>query len=301
MTRSHLSFPHAMLALAVMAVWGTNFVVMRIGLNHLPPLLFATLRFALVVFPAILFLPRPKAPWRRLIGYGLAIGVGQFGLLFIALNQGLSPGLASLVMQAQVFFTIGLSMLSTSERLRGFQWAALLLSVAGIVMIGMNGNGEATPVGLMLALVAAFGWAIGNTIQRQDAGANMLAYVVWSSVFAVPPLAILSLVFEGWPAISAGVGAADAVTWFTVGWQAVGNSLFGYSAWGWLLGRYPAASVAPMSLLVPIFGIAASVWWLGEPLQDWKITAGLLVLTGLAINLLWPRIAAYLAAPGAER
>lgn len=293
-----MSLPHALLALAVMAVWGTNFVVMRVGLDHLPPLLFATLRFALVVFPAVLFLPRPAAPWGRLACYGLAIGVGQFGLLFVALKQGLSPGLASLVMQAQVFYTIGLSMLSTGERLRGFQWGALALSVAGIAVIASNGGGEATPLGLTLALVAAFGWAVGNTIQRRDAGANMLAYVVWSSLFAVPPLALLSLAVEGWPAIEAGLRAADAATWATVIWQAVGNSLFGYTAWGWLLGRYPAATVAPMSLLVPIFGIGASVWWLGEPLQVWKIGAGLLVLAGLALNLLWPRFVARLAAPG---
>lgn len=290
---------HVLLALAVMAVWGSNFVVMRVGLDHLPPLLFATLRFALVVFPAVLFLPQPAAPWGRLIGYGLAIGVGQFGLLFVALKHGLSPGLASLVMQAQVFYTIGLSMLSTGERLRGFQWGALGLSITGIAVIAINGGGEATPVGLSIALVAAFGWAIGNTIQRRDAGANMLAYVVWSSLFAVPPLALLSVTVEGWPAIEAGLRAADATTWAAVVWQAVGNSLFGYTAWGWLLGRYPAATVAPMSLLVPIFGIGASVWWLGEPLQGWKIGAGLLVLAGLAFNLLWPRLAARLAAPGA--
>lgn len=290
---------HVLLALAVMAVWGTNFVVMRIGLDHLPPLLFATLRFAMVVFPAVLFLPRPAAPWRRLIGYGLAIGVGQFGLLFVALKHGLSPGLASLVMQAQVFYTIGLAMFSTGERLRGFQWGALALSVAGIAVIALNGGGEATPLGLSIALVAAFGWAVGNTIQRLDAGANMLAYVVWSSIFAVPPLALLSVAIEGWPAIEAGLRAADSATWATVVWQAVGNSLFGYTAWGWLLGRYPAATVAPMSLLVPIFGIGASVWWLGEPLQAWKLGAGLLVLAGLALNLLWPRLAARLAAPGA--
>ncbi len=294
-----MTSPHVLLALAVMAVWGTNFVVMRVGLDHLPPLLFATLRFALVVFPAVLFLPRPAAPWGRLVGYGLAIGVGQFGLLFVAMKHGLSPGLASLVMQAQVFYTIGLSMLSTGERLRGFQWGALGLSITGIAVIAINGGGEATPLGLSIALVAAFGWAIGNTIQRHDAGANMLAYVVWSSLFAVPPLALLSLAAEGWPAIEAGLRAADAATWAAVVWQAVGNSLFGYTAWGWLLGRYPAATVAPMSLLVPIFGIGASVWWLGEPLQGWKIGAGLLVLAGLAFNLLWPRLAARLAAPGA--
>ena len=294
-----LSAPHALLALAVMAVWGTNFVIMRSGLDHLPPMLFATLRFALVVVPAIFFLKRPAVPWGRLAAYGLAIGVGQFGLLFVALNVGLSPGLASLVMQAQVFYTIGLAMLATGERLRGFQWGALALSVLGIAVIAWNGGGEATPAGLAIALTAAFGWALGNTIQRRDPGANMLAYVVWSSLFAVPPLLALSLAFEGPAAMAHGMAAADIWTWGAVLWQAVGNSLFGYTAWGFLLARYPAASVAPMSLLVPVFGIGASVWWLGEPLQAWKLAAGALVLTGLALNLLWPRLAVRLAAPGA--
>ncbi len=294
-----LTLPHALLALAVMAVWGTNFVIMRIGLDHLPPLLFATLRFTLVVIPAVFLIKRPVAPWRRLAGYGLAIGVGQFGLLFVAMKHGLSPGLASLVMQSQVFFTIGLAMVATGERLRGFQWGALALCVAGLLLIAVNGGGEATPLGLSIALVAAFGWALGNTIQRRDSGANMFAYVVWSSLFAVPPLLLLSLILEGWPAIETGIRAASVGTWAAVVWQAVGNSLFGYTAWGWLLARYPAATVAPMSLLVPIFGIGASVWWLGEPLQGWKIAAGLLVLAGLALNLLWPRLAARLAAPGA--
>jgi O-acetylserine/cysteine efflux transporter len=112
---------------------------------------------------------------------------------------------------------------------------------------------------------------------------------VWSSAAAVPPLVVMSLVFEGWPAIEAGLVQADAATWAAVLWQAVGNTLFGYAAWGWLLARHPAASITPMALLVPVFGMATASWWLAEPLPAWKLIAAALVLCGLALNMLWPR------------
>jgi O-acetylserine/cysteine efflux transporter len=118
----------------------------------------------------------------------------------------------------------------------------------------------------------------------------MLAFVVWASLFSIPPLAVLSLVFEGWPAIAQGLAAADAATWATVLWQSVGNTLFGYAVWGWLLSRYPAATIAPMSLLVPVFGMAASAVWLGEALPAWKLAAAALVIAGLAVNVFWPGV-----------
>ncbi len=117
----------------------------------------------------------------------------------------------------------------------------------------------------------------------------MLSYVVWSSIFAVPPLLLLSLVLEGPDAIVAGLRAASLTTWSAVLWQSFGNTLFGYAAWGWLLSRYPAATITPMALLVPVFGMSASTWWLGESLPEWKLAAATLVISGLALNLLWPR------------
>lgn len=285
--RASLSLPHFLLALAVIAVWGTNFVVIRFGLNHLPPLLFAALRFALVFLPAALFLRRPQVPLLRLAAYGIAIGAGQFGLLFLAMKQDISPGLASLVVQSQAFFTIGLAMVLTGDRPRPHQWLAVLLAASGIVLIGYMGGGDATPLGLLLVLLAGLSWAAGNLIARSTPGVNMLAYVVWSSVFAVPPLVALSFIFEGPDAIMAGLTHADAATWAAVLWQSVGNSMFGYAAFGWLLARYPAATVAPMSLLVPVFGMGASAWWLGESLPLWKLAAAAIVLAGLALNLFW--------------
>jgi O-acetylserine/cysteine efflux transporter len=280
---------HALLALAVMAVWGSNFVVIRIGLDHLPPLLFAALRFSVAFLPVALFLPRPAVPWRNLAAYGVLIGAGQFGMLFLAISAHISPGLASLVVQTQAFFTIGLAMRFSGERVRGFQWVALCLAAAGIGLIVWRTDGSATPLGIGLVLLAALGWAGGNLVARQTPGVNMLAYVVWASGFSVLPLILLSLVFEGWPAIRTGLAHADTATWAAVAWQAVGNTMFGYAVWGWLLARYPTAIIAPMSLLVPVFGMGASAFFLHESLPAWKLAAAALVMAGLALNTLWPR------------
>ena len=295
MTQTGLTLRHFLLALAVVAIWGSNFAIIRIGLNHLPPLLFAALRFSLVFLPAALFLKRPNVPLAKLAGYGVLIGAGQFGLLFLAMKGHITPGIASLVVQMQVFFTIGLSMLISRERVAPVQLVSLLLAAAGLAIILVMGGGSATPLGLGLVLLAALSWAGGNIVGRMPPGVNMLAFIVWSSVFAVPPLAIMSLLTEGWPAIEAGVRGADAATWAALVWQSVGNSLFGYSAWAWLLTRYPTATVAPMALLVPVFGMGASALILHEGLPIWKLEAAVLVLAGLALNLLWPRFRALFA------
>lgn len=269
-------------------MWGTNFVVIRIGLDHLPPLFFASLRFLFAFVPMAFFLRRPSVSWRRLAAYGLLIGVGQFGLLFIAMNGHITPGLASLVIQSQVFFTILLSMRTTGERVRPIQWLALALATIGIGVILVHADAHTTPFGLVLVLLAAICWAGGNQVTRTGGPVNMLAFVVWASLFSVLPLFVASLLLEGWPAIVEGVHRADAATWGAVLWQSTGNVMFGFAGWGWLLARHPAATVTPMALLVPIFGMTASALWLGEPLQAWKLGATALVIGGLAINLLGP-------------
>ena len=290
-----LPFRHFLLALAVVAVWGTNFVVIKFALAHLPPLLFAALRFTLALVPAMFLLPCPAVRWQNLAAYGVLIGVGQFGLLYVAMNGFISPGIASLVIQVQVFFTIGLSMRVSGERVCPFQYVALLLASCGIAVILLHTDGSTTPLGLLLVVLAALAWALANIAAKRGAPANMLAYVVWASAFAIPPLFVLSLAIEGWDAALAGVRAADLATWGAVAWQSWANTLFGYVAWGWLLARHPAATITPLALLVPVFGIGASALLLGESLPAWKLLAAALVMAGLALNLLWPRLRSALA------
>ena len=283
-----LPLRHFLLALAVVAIWGSNFVVIRMGLDAFAPLLFATLRFTLAVVPAVFFLPRPEVPWRNLAAYGALVGVGQFGLLYLAMGSQISPGLASLVIQTQVFFTLLLAMRISHEAVRGYQWLALGLAACGLGVIASHTDGSTTVLGLGMVLLAAFSWASGNIVGKQAGRVNMLAYVVWSSIFAAPPLLLMSLVFEGPTRIAEGLSHAGWGAWAAVAWQAFGNTLFGYGVWSWLLSRHAASQNVPMALLVPVFGMSTAAWILHEPLPGWKLSAAALVLSGLALNLLWP-------------
>ena len=292
-----LPLRHVLLALAVVAVWGSNFVVMKLALGTLPPLLFGALRFAFALLPAVFFIRRPAVGWRALAAYGVLIGAGQFGLLYLAIGgRGwIAPGLASLVIQMQVFFTVGLAIVFDGERVRPFQWLALLLATAGIGVIAAHTDAQTTPLGLALVLTAALCWSGGNQVARRAGKVDMLGVVVWSSAFALLPLLLLSLVFEGPALIAQSLARADATVWAAVLWQSVGNTLFGYAVWGWLLARHPAALIVPMAMLVPVFGMTSAAWWLAEPLPGWKLGAAALVMAGLVLNLWWPRWRARLA------
>lgn len=287
---------HLLLALAVVFVWGTNFVVIKWGLDEFPPFLLAALRFTLSAFPFILFIRRPKASWASLAAFGVFLGAGQFGLLFYAMRADVTPGLASLIMQSQVFFTIGLAMLLTRERLSGVQFAALLLAVSGIAVIGWHsthgGAASITPKGLGILLASAMFWAMANSVVRHAGKVDALAFIVWSSPFCLPVLFGLALAFEGPGAIGSSMRDATWAGWASVGWQSVGNMLFAFAAWNWLLARHPAATVTPMALLIPVFGMGASAIVLGEPLQGWKLAAAVLVIGGLALNLYAGKLAA---------
>jgi O-acetylserine/cysteine efflux transporter len=287
---AQLPFRHVVLALAVVAVWGTNFVVIKLALGTLPPLLFAALRFVLAFAPAALWVPRPNVQWRVLAAYGALIGAGQFGLMFIAMRADITPGLASVAIQTQVFFTIALAMRVSAERPRMRQFVALAIAATGLIVIAAHTDAQTTPLGLALVLIAALCWAAGNIVAQRAGKVPMLGFMVWSSLFAAVPLLALSWIFEGGTAIQAGLAHAGPTVWAAVLWQSIGNTLFGYGAWAWLMARHPAATVAPMALLVPVFGLGASAVVLAEPLPAWKLTAAALVIGGLALNLLsWRR------------
>ena len=175
------------------------------------------------------------------------------------------------------------------ERVRGFQVLALALAAAGLGLIAFHTDAATTPMGLVMVLLAALSWAAGNLVAKRAGRIDMLGFMIWSSLFAVPPLALCSLLLEGLPAITQALTHAGPAVWLAVLWQSFGNTLFGYGAWAWLLARHPAASITPMALLVPVFGMASSGLVLAESLPPWKLAAAGLVLAGLALNVMWPR------------
>lgn len=284
-----MPFSHLLLALLVVFIWGTNFVVIKWGLAEFPAFLFAALRFALSALPWIFVFRRPPVPWRLLAKAGLLLGVGQFGLLYWAMREDISPGLASLVIQAQVFFTIMMFMVVTGERARLLQVVALILATCGYGVVAwysaMDPTAAVTLLGFGVVMAGAFCWACANMAMRAAGRVNMLAFTAWSSLFPVLPLLVISWFLEGSDRIVEALAHATIGGWAAALWQGIGNTVFGFGVWGWLLARHPAVTVTPMALLVPVFGILSSAVLLGEALPAWKIIATGMVLAGLSLNV----------------
>ncbi|HBW7404105.1 TPA: EamA family transporter [Klebsiella pneumoniae] len=250
-----------LLALLVVVVWGLNFVVIKLGLHNMPPLMLAGLRFMLVAFPALLFVARPAIPLRLLLGYGLTISFGQFAFLFCAIGLGMPAGLASLVLQAQAFFTIILGAFVFGERLQGKQLAGIALAIFGVlVLVEGSLGGEHVPL------------------------------VVWSALIPVLPFMLASLLIDGPQTMLASLQHIDLLTILSLLYLAFIATIVGYGIWGSLLGRYETWRVAPLSLLVPVVGMASAALLLGETLSGLQLTGAVLIMAGLYINVFGLRL-----------
>ncbi len=281
---------HVVAAILVTAVWGFNFVVIRVGLNHFPPLLLTALRFAVAALP-VFFVPRPAVGWRRLVAVGLFLFVGQFVFLFSGMAAGLPAGLASIAIQSQAFFTLIFASLALRERPTARQLAGMAVAGAGLGLIGLSIGGDLTALGLGLVLAAAASWAVGNVLLRGAGQVDMFRMVVWMSLVPLAPVLALSAWLEG--------PAAIAASFAGIGWEAAGavlylgvpTTLFGFYVWGQLLKRYPAATVAPFSLLAPVFGTISAHLVLGETFGPMRLGGMALILAGLGIVVLpWARL-----------
>jgi len=274
-----------LLALVVIVVWGMNFVVIKIGLDDIPPMLLGCLRFMLAAFPAILFIKRPQMPLRWLIAYGATISLGQFAFLFSAMHVGMPAGLASLVLQSQAFFTLFFAVLFLGERLRATNLVGLVIAACGLVLIGMKGDRSMTLAGFMLTICAASMWAMGNIITRKVGKVNLVGLVVWGSLIPPIPFFALSWFLEGPQMIESALRGIGLSSIMVLVYLAFGATILGYGLWSRLLSRYPANTVAPFSLLVPVVGLTSAAWLLGEQLDGLQAIGALLVMLGLIINV----------------
>lgn len=284
---------HLLLALVVVAIWGVNFAIIKLGLRQVSPLGLGVARFFLAAFPWVFFIKRPEVPFRLLAGYGLLIFALQFGLLFTGMKIGMSAGLASLILQLQVFFTIGLSVALLGERPTVWQLSGALLAFCGVGLVAAHVGGEVTLAGLALLVGAAAAWGGGNVVSKRisqtNASVNVLGLVVWGSLIALPPLLVMALLLERENFLASFTGL-DWISAGSIAYIVYLSTLFGFAVWSRLLGLYPVSTVAPFTLLVPVFGFLGSAVLLGEPIQDWKLIASALVIAGLCINLFGPRL-----------
>jgi O-acetylserine/cysteine efflux transporter len=290
-----------LLTLAVVTLWGFSFVPIKVGLREVPPFALAALRFFFAAVPLVLVIKPPRIPWGDVVGYGLAIGFFQFGLLFLGMKLGMPAGLSSLVIQVQVFFTIGLAIVLLGDRMERHNLVGAGIAAAGIAVLVAQEvieGAHATLVGFGLVLVAAFAWGVGNVIAKRAAAAHeadMFSMVVWSSLIPPLPLALVSYLFEGGALAWDAVASASALTWGCVLVLAWGATLFGFASWARLLHRYPTGLIAPFALLLPVSGVVSGAIFLGESLAPLQAVGAVLIFAGLAENVYGPRVRAWLA------
>lgn len=291
MVRASLAPRDLALILAVVAIWGFSFVAIKVGLREVPPFALVALRFVFAAVPLTFFVKPPRMPWQLVVGYGTGIGVFQFGLLFLGMKLGMPAGLSSVVIQLQVFFTIGLAVAFLGDRFRRDDLLGATVAAAGVVLLGAHqaSSGQtSTLIGYGLVIAAALAWGIGNVIGKRAAmryHADMFALVVWSSLVPPLPLALLSFVFEGGPKTLDAVLHMSILTWGCVLLLAWGSTLFAFASWAKLLHRYPTAFMAPFGLLIPVSGLASGAMFLGEGLAPLQWAGVALVLAGLTENV----------------
>lgn len=285
-----MAVPHILLALITVFLWGFNFVVIKAGVMDMPPLFLTALRYLFAAVPLVFFLPRPKVSWTHMIVYGMVMGCAQFGLLYTAIKWGLPAGLASLVMQSQAFFTMALAVTLLGEIPLKSHIAGAAVAFGGLAVIGLERLDITALVPLLMCIGAAFSWALGNIVNRKVGRVNAISFVAWTSLVPVLPLVILSLLLEGPHAIADGMANANGMTAFVVIYMAYGATIVGAGIWSFLLLRYPAGTVAPFSLLVPIVGFLGAYFAFAEHITLLEIIGSALVVAGLALNVFGRRL-----------
>ena len=285
---------HLLLAILITAIWGVNFSVIKLGLNAVDPLILAGIRFTLCALPALFFIRKPDVKWRYIISYGLVFGIGLWGLVNLGIKTGLSAGIASLLLQFSAFFTILLGSLVFKESLNRYQIAGFSLACTGLLSIVFITDGSVTLFGTLLVLAGAMAWSIANIIIKHSGTKQIFAFLVWSSAFSPIPLFLLNWLVNGANGYTALVTHLDARSVLSILFQVYPNTLFGYWVWNSLLKQYPISTVAPLSLLVPVFGILGSMVIFGEDVSMVKILALLLIISGLAEGLYGHRLTSFL-------
>lgn len=285
-----MSLRHVLLALLVVFIWGFNFIFIKFSLDEFSPLFLCASRFVLASIPAVFFVKLPRSSIKAVICYGLIMFALQFTLVFTGMSVGMTPGMASLIMQVQVFFSMFFAALILGESPTLWQIIGSIVSFMGILLVALHLDNNISLLGFLLILGASASWGVGNLMTKKMNHVSMMALVVWGCFFAAIPMILFSLLIDGPTTIIHDIRNMSMLGATSVSYIVYLSTWVGYGSWSLLVRKYPIGMIVPFTLLVPVVGILSSIFVLGESFQLWKLTSGLLVITGLYINLLSSRL-----------
>jgi O-acetylserine/cysteine efflux transporter len=280
---------HMMLALLLVAIWGFNFVFIQFALEDMSALMLCMMRFLLASLPMLFFIKKPKTSWFLLCSYGLLIFALQFLLLFWGMHLGVTAGLAGLLVQVQVFFSLFFAVVVFKEQVSRWQIMGACISFAGVGVVFMHVGGDVSFPGLLLIMGASLSWGFGSMVIKKIGPVHPMGLVVWGSFIAFVPLCCICLMIEGPAKMMMTLEHISTRGLLSVFYIAYASTWIGYGIWNWLLSSYEIGLVMPFTFLVPIFAMLGSILVFDEAMQFWKISAGILVILGLMINLISAR------------
>lgn len=275
---------HLLVAVTIACVWGLNFSIIKLGVSEMDPLILTGLRFTFATFPVIFFVRKPQVPLFILALYGITFGVGVWGMLTLSIHLGLSAGMSSVILQSSTFISALFGVFFLKEVLSTTRKIGLLVSILGLIIIFLIEDGSITLLGAVFAGFAAFSFSIINLIIKTVVIKDMFAFVVWSCIFAPIPLFALSLITNGTDGFYHLANNINYLSAFSVLFQAYPVTVLGYWLWNKLLAQYPISTMAPLTLLVPMFGLLGSVIFYGEQVGTIKLIAVFLILFGIFIG-----------------
>lgn len=276
---------HLALVLLVTLVWGLNFPVTKLGLRSIDPFVLTGIRFALAALPWVFVIRRPAVRFRYVAAYGVIFGLGMWGVINYGIQLGVSPGIASLIIQLSVFFTLGWGYVLFKEKIRRAQWIGALFALAGLAGIIVTQQGDAAVLGVLMIVLSALAWSIGNVIIKASGVKEIFSFMVWASLFPPVPLFLMAWWLHGSSAFSGLAASLDFTAVLSILFQVYLATHFAYWGWNSLLKAYPVSTVAPLSLLIPVFGIASSMLILGERIAVPQRLFIAVIIIGLAVGL----------------
>lgn len=276
---------HLVLAILVTLVWGVNFPITKLGLRSIDPFVLTGIRFALAAIPLVFFIKRPAIKFSYVAAYGFIFGLGMWGVINYGIQVGVSPGIASLIIQLSVFFTMGWGALLFKEKLRGAQLIGALLALVGLAGIISTQQGEHAILGVLLIVLSAVAWSVGNVIIKKSGVKEIFSFMVWASLFPPIPLSFIAWLMQGAAPFENLHSSLDFTAVLSIVFQVYLATHFAYWGWNSLLKLYPVSTVAPLSLLIPVFGIGSSMLIIGEHISTPNLISIAIIIIGLAVGL----------------
>jgi O-acetylserine/cysteine efflux transporter len=276
---------HLVLAILVTLVWGVNFPITKLGLRSIDPFVLTGIRFALAAIPLVFFIKRPAIKFSYVAAYGFIFGLGMWGVINYGIQVGVSPGIASLIIQLSVFFTMGWGALLFKEKLRGAQLIGALLVLVGLAGIISTQQGEHAILGVLLIVLSAVAWSVGNVIIKKSGVKEIFSFMVWASLFPPIPLFFIAWLMQGAAPFENLHSSLDFTAVLSIVFQVYLATHFAYWGWNSLLKLYPVSTVAPLSLLIPVFGIGSSMLIIGEHISTPNLISIAIIIMGLAVGL----------------